>query len=245
MFRSASAREHAALRDTLRIRMKKRVIVTESTRSAKNEAPRETRSAGPLVGAKFECAAAAPAQLPPLGPGEIAFAGRSNAGKSSAINTLARQSRLAYASKTPGRTRQINFFRLRSGARVADLPGYGYAAVPRSLKRDWQNLLWHYVTARTTLVGLVVVVDARRGLSELDIALLTGFVPSGRPVLILATKADKLDTASRRDAFAAIRREIDERFGPHGGAITVQLFSATSRAGVDLADSVIEYWVPR
>lgn len=221
--------------------MKKRVIVTESIGSAKNQ----PRRAGPLVGAKFECAAQTPAQLPPLGPGEIAFAGRSNAGKSSAINTLARESRLAYASKTPGRTRQINFFRLRSGARIADLPGYGYAAVPRSLKRDWQDLLWHYVTARTTLVGLVVVVDARRGLSDLDTTLLAGFVPSGRPVLMLATKADKLDTRSRRNALAAMNGDVDERFGCHGGAISVQLFSATSRAGVELADSVIEHWIPR
>jgi GTP-binding protein len=245
LFRSASARERAASRDRLRIRMKKRVIVTESTRSPKNQARREASRVGPLVGAKFECAAATAAQLPPLGPAEIAFAGRSNAGKSSAINALARESRLAYASKTPGRTRQINFFRLRSGGRVADLPGYGYAAVPHSLKRDWQNLLWHYVNARTTLVGLVVVVDARRGLSDLDIGLLAGFVPSGRPVLILATKADKLDTTSRRNTLAAISGDVDERFHSRGGAVSAQLFSAATRAGVELADSVIEHWIAR
>jgi GTP-binding protein len=225
--------------------MKKRAIVTESIRSAKSgTSSRELRLPGPLIGARFETAAAAVAQLPPLGPGEIAFAGRSNAGKSSAINALAREKQLAYASRTPGRTRQINFFTLRSGVRIADLPGYGYAAVPRVLKREWQDLLWHYVTARTTLLALVVVVDARRGLSDLDVALLTGFVPSGRPILILATKADKLNAAACRDAVAAIRRDIDERFHSHAHAMIVLLFSATLRTGVETADAVIRSWIP-
>jgi len=225
--------------------MKKRVIVTESSYGAKGKPARtDSRGARPLVGAKFEGAAAAIAQLPPAGPGELAFAGRSNSGKSSAINALARETQLARASRTPGRTRQINFFRLRNGARVADLPGYGYAAVPRSLKREWRDLLWHYVTNRTTLIALVVVVDVRHGMTDLDYALLDGFVPSGRPVLILATKADKLNVAMRRDAIAAIRRGIDERFGAWASGVTVQLFSATSRAGVEVADAVIEAWLP-
>ncbi|HEY2816096.1 MAG TPA: ribosome biogenesis GTP-binding protein YihA/YsxC [Casimicrobiaceae bacterium] len=225
--------------------MKKRAIVTESTHSAKSgSSSREARVVGPLIGARFETAAAAIAQLPPLGTGEIAFAGRSNAGKSSAINALAREKQLAYASRTPGRTRQINFFMLRSGVRIADLPGYGYAAVPRVLKREWQDLLWHYITARTTLLALVVVVDARRGLSDLDVALLTGFVPSGRPVLILATKADKLNAAASRDAVATIRRDIDQRFPSHAHAMTALLFSATSRIGVETADAVIWAWIP-
>ncbi|HEY3180968.1 MAG TPA: ribosome biogenesis GTP-binding protein YihA/YsxC [Casimicrobiaceae bacterium] len=225
--------------------MKKRAIVTESPRSAKGtRALGQSRVAGPLVGAKFEGAAAALGQLPPAGPGEIAFAGRSNSGKSSAINALARQTRLAYASRTPGRTRQINFFRLRNGARVADLPGYGYAAVPRALKREWQDLLWHYVTSRTTLIALIVVVDARHGMTDLDYALLEGFVPSARPVLILATKADKLNVTARRDAVVAIRRDIDERFGVQANSVTVLLFSATSRAGAEAADAVIAAWLP-
>ena len=225
--------------------MKKRAIVTESTHSAKSgTSSRQPRLPGPLIGARFETAAAAVAQLPPLGPGEIAFAGRSNAGKSSAINALAREKQLAYASRTPGRTRQINFFILRSGVRIADLPGYGYAAVPRVLKREWQDLLWHYVTARTSLLALVVVVDARRGLSDLDVALLTGFVPSGRPVLILATKADRLNAAAGRDAVAAIRRDIDLGFPAHAHAMTVLPFSATSCTGVETADAVIRAWIP-
>ncbi len=127
--------------------------------------------------------AAAPAQLPDAGVPEIAFAGRSNAGKSTAINVLAGRTRLAFASRTPGRTQQINLFALRGGALVADLPGYGYAAVGKELKRAWQEFLWHYITTRPTLVALVLIVDSRHGLKDLDIELLDGFVPSGRPVL--------------------------------------------------------------
>jgi len=226
--------------------MKKRAIVTESPHAAKDApAPPQTRVAGPLVGAKFEGAAAAITQLPLDGAPEIAFAGRSNSGKSSAINALARHTQLAYASRTPGRTRQINFFKLRSGARIADLPGYGYAAVPRSLKREWQDLLWRYVTTRSTLIGLVLIVDARRGMTDLDHALLSGFVPSARPALVLATKADKLDTAARRNAVAAIRRSIDEGFGAQGRAIAVLPFSATARIGIEPADAVIDEWLAR
>ena len=130
-------------------------------------------------------------QLPPPEAPEIAFAGRSNAGKSSAINALANRARLAFTSKMPGRTQQINFFRLRGGALLADLPGYGYAAVPRDLKRHWQEFLARYLATRQSLVGLVLVVDARHGLSDLDRGLLAGYLTSGRPVLLLATKMDK------------------------------------------------------
>ncbi|HQU51031.1 MAG TPA: ribosome biogenesis GTP-binding protein YihA/YsxC, partial [Casimicrobiaceae bacterium] len=135
-----------------------------------------------LRGAAFLIAAAALEQLPPPGPPEVAFAGRSNAGKSSAINALAGRNRLAFASRTPGRTQQIVLFGLPSGAIVADLPGYGYAAVPKSVKRSWQQVLATYVATRPTLVGLVLVVDARPGLKPMDPALLAGYLPSGRPV---------------------------------------------------------------
>ena len=125
--------------------------------------------------------AAQAAQLPADGVPEIAFAGRSNAGKSSAINALARRTRLAFASRTPGRTQQINLFELRGGgALVADLPGYGYAAVAKSVKRGWQDFLWHYVNTRASLVALVLVVDARHGLKDLDIDVLADFVPARR-----------------------------------------------------------------
>ncbi|HET9046901.1 MAG TPA: ribosome biogenesis GTP-binding protein YihA/YsxC [Casimicrobiaceae bacterium] len=187
-------------------------------------------------------AAAKPAQWPPAGPPEIAFAGRSNAGKSSAINALARRTRLAFASRTPGRTQQIVFFALNDGGRAADLPGYGYAAVSREIKREWQQSLWDYVTTRSTLVGLVLVVDARHGLKPLDLALLDGFVPSGRPVMILATKSDKLNLVERRLAETAIRAEIGRRY-VNPAALTVITFSASTRAGVEDADAVLDAWL--
>src|SRR3954470_8786333 len=146
----------------------------------------------PLQQAEFVLSAASDDQLPAPAAPEIAFAGRSNAGKSSAINTLANQTRLAFTSKTPGRTQQINFFRLRSGALLADLPGYGYAAVPKQLKRHWQEFLARYLATRQSLIGLVLIVDARHGLADLDRQLLHSYLPSGRPVLMLATKMDKL-----------------------------------------------------
>lgn len=221
--------------------MKKQPIVADSRRPAKTSDA--GRTPGPLEGAKFETGAAQAWQLPPSAMPEIAFAGRSNAGKSSAINALARQTRLAYASRTPGRTQQINFFGLRSGAVVTDLPGYGYAAVPRALKYAWQEFLWSYVTTRTTLVGLVVVVDARHGLRALDEELLAGFIPSGRPALILATKIDKLNQAERVAAVATIRRRLREAFPDHAQAVTVIGFSATSRLGIDDADATLARWI--
>jgi GTP-binding protein len=221
--------------------MKKRAIVAESSRSAK--AAEISRAPGPLERATFVTGAAEASQLPAEGAPEIAFAGRSNSGKSSAINALARQTRLAHASRTPGRTRQINFFQLESGALVTDLPGYGYAAVPRALKRSWQDFLWSYVTTRSTLVGLVLIVDARHGLKSLDTDLLEAFLPSGRPVLILATKIDKLNVAERRRAVADIRAALAQRFGERARTVSATGFSATSRQGVEDADRTIAQWL--
>ena len=187
--------------------------------------------------------AAAPAQLPREGAREIAFAGRSNAGKSSAINALARQHRLAFASRTPGRTREINFFRLKSGALVADLPGYGYAAVSAALKRGWQDLLWSYVTTRSALVGLVLIVDARHGVAALDRDLLAAFLPSGRPVLVLATKIDKLNVAEGRAAVDRIRVALREAFDRAAERIVVIAFSATEKRGIAEADDVLRDWL--
>ena len=220
--------------------MKKQSIVADVRRAP--QADRAGRPPGPLEGAAFRFGAAQASQLPAAAAREVAFAGRSNAGKSSAINALARQTRLAYASRTPGRTQQINFFELRNGAVVTDLPGYGYAAVPRALKEGWQEFLWQYVTSRTTLIGLVVVVDARHRLKPLDFELLGGFVPSGRPVLILATKADKLGKEAQREALAAIVGAVGGRY--RGGNVIVQLFSATTRQGVEEAEATIASWVP-
>jgi GTP-binding protein len=123
---------------------------------------------------------------------EVAFAGRSNAGKSSAINTLAGRRRLAFASKTPGRTQLINFFSIASGAYLVDLPGYGYAGVPLPVRAHWESLVGEYVGKRESLAGVVVVMDARHPLTPLDRQLLDWLTPAGRRVHVLLTKADKL-----------------------------------------------------
>jgi GTP-binding protein len=197
----------------------------------------------PLQQAEFAQSVANDEQLPPPGPPEIAFAGRSNAGKSSAINVLANRARLAFTSKTPGRTQQINFFRLRSGALLADLPGYGYAAVPLALKRHWQEFVGRYVATRQSLIGLVLIVDARHGIAEPDYELLSGFLGSSRPVLLLATKMDKLSASGQRQAEGAIAREIAEAFPAHAAQITVVPFSATRRIGIDAAEATLGGWL--
>ncbi len=199
----------------------------------------------PLQQARFLCTAARADQLPPAGPPEVAFAGRSNAGKSSAINALANQTRLAFASKTPGRTQQINFFELRGGALLADLPGYGYAAVPLELKRHWQAFVAEYLATRQALVGLALVVDARHGLADLDRDLLAGFLPSGRPVLLLATKMDKLGNQAQRSARGAIERALAEAFSEQASLVHVVPFSATRRVGIGEAERVLGQWLLR
>jgi GTP-binding protein len=202
----------------------------------------QSAAPAPLVGAVFELGAVAADQWPASGEREIAFAGRSNAGKSSAINALARRRGLARTSRTPGRTRELNFFRLRGGARIVDLPGYGYAAVSHSLKHGWHGLLWSYVSARTQLVGLVLVLDARRGLGDLDRRLLDLYLPAGGPVLILATKMDKLSGAAQRAAATAVRDAARRAYPAHAGRITVVAFSAVRSLGLDAADAVLEQW---
>lgn len=226
--------------------MTKRSIVTDSSRRTKAGPPVDDDSGPhPLRGAEFVIGAAAPAQLPLEGAPEIAFAGRSNAGKSSAINALALRTRLAFASRTPGRTQQINLFALRSGALVADLPGYGYAAVAKNIKHVWQEFLWHYTTTRSTLVALVLVVDSRHGLKDSDLDLLRGYVPSGRPVLILATKADKLTLTEQRRSLKDIAAQMKEAFPMAAGNVEVQLFSASTRMGVPEAERAIARWLPQ
>ncbi len=197
----------------------------------------------PLQQAEFAFTVANDEQLPSSGPPEIAFAGRSNAGKSSAINVLANRTRLAFTSKTPGRTQQINFFQLRSGALLADLPGYGYAAVPLALKRHWQDFLGRYVATRQALIGLVLIVDARHGMAEQDRELLAGFLPSSRPVLLLATKMDKLAASGRRKAELAIVRAIADAFPVHAAQVSVVAFSATRRIGIEAAEATLGGWL--
>jgi len=197
----------------------------------------------PIHHAEYLLTVASDEQLPAPGPPEIAFAGRSNAGKSSAINALANRSRLAFTSKTPGRTQQINFFGLRGGALLADLPGYGYAAVPKALKRHWQGFLARYVASRQSLVGLVLIVDARHGLSDLDRTLLAGYLSSGRPLLVLATKIDKLAGSAQGEATRRIERQLAAAFPVNVNQVAVVGFSATRRVGIGEAEAKLGAWL--
>lgn len=189
--------------------------------------------------AAFEISVAKPNELPQASGPEIAFAGRSNAGKSSAINTLADHTRLAYVSKTPGRTQLINLFRLRCGAALVDLPGYGYADVPVAVRRQWQGLLEHYLTHRQALVGMVLIMDARRPLTELDRQMINWFGPTGKPIHCLLTKSDKLTRQEQARVLREVRAELDAI----GSPITVQLFSSLKKAGVEEAEKVIAPWL--
>ncbi len=146
--------------------------------------------------------------LPPPGAPEIAFAGRSNAGKSSAINALANRTRLAFVSKTPGRTQTINLFRLAGGGILADLPGYGYAKVPEALRRHWEATLSAYLQTRASLCGLALVMDARHPLTERDELMLGWFRPTGRPIHVLLTKADKLTRSAAAATLARVRERL-------------------------------------
>jgi GTP-binding protein len=189
--------------------------------------------------AVFEISVAKPQDLPePTGP-EIAFAGRSNAGKSSAINTLVGHTRLAFVSKVPGRTQLINLFRLKNGAALVDLPGYGYAQVPMAVRRQWQALLEIYLARRQALIGLVMIMDARRPLTDLDRQMLNWFGPTGKPVHCLLTKADKLTRSEQAQALRAVQAEVADA----GVPITAQLFSSLKKTGLEEAASVIGGWL--
>lgn len=189
--------------------------------------------------AQFEISIAKPSGLPPPNGPEIAFAGRSNAGKSSAINTLAGHVRLAYVSKTPGRTQLINFFRLNSGALLVDLPGYGYAAVPEKIRRDWQGLIETYLRERESLVGLVLMMDSRHPMTALDRQMIGWFAPSGRPIHVLLTKSDKLSRGPANATLLEVRKALAE-FGPH---VTVQLFSSLKKTGVEECERIVAGWL--
>src|SRR5690554_449503 len=189
--------------------------------------------------ASFEISAAKMSGLPPPEGAEIAFAGRSNAGKSSAINTLAAHTRLAFVSKTPGRTQLINFFRLNCGAALVDLPGYGYAKVPPEVRKQWQGLLENYLSRRANLIGLVLIMDSRHPLTPLDRQMIGWFVPSRRPMHILLTKSDKLSKNQAAAALALVRRELAEL----GDQVSVQLFSSLKKTGTEEVEQVVGGWL--
>lgn len=177
--------------------------------------------------------------LPPPGPPEIAFAGRSNAGKSSAINALANRTRLAFVSKTPGRTQQINFFRIADGALLVDLPGYGYAKVPDALREHWETTLAAYLQERVSLRGLALVMDARHPLTPRDRTMLEWFRPTGRPVHVLLTKADKLSRGEAARTLEMVRSALQAL----STQFSAQLFSSLKRTGIDEAEAVFAGWL--
>src|SRR5690625_25811 len=198
-----------------------------------------------LYRARFVTSAAHVQQLPSAGPPEVCFVGRSNVGKSSTINVLTNQRRLAHASKTPGRTRLINFFGLPDPLTegdylgyLVDLPGYGYAAVDRHQKQQWEELIRRYLYQRQSLAGIVLLVVIRRRLTPLDLQLAEWIAPTGKPVLILATKADKLAYGRRVKAVAA----LEKQWAPYSDS-RVLPFSATQRLGVAEATTRIEQWI--
>lgn len=187
----------------------------------------------------FERGAHTIAQLPPVAGPEIAFGGRSNAGKSSALNALARRNRLAFVSKTPGRTQQINFFRMPAGGYLVDLPGYGYAKVPEELKFHWQRVLARYLRERPSLRGLVLIMDVRHPLTPLDEQMLDWFAPTGLPVHVLLSKADKFSRSEQSSVLRGVSEELRKR-GPN---ITAQLFSSLKKTGLEAAEAKIGEWL--
>ena len=187
-----------------------------------------------LSQAVFWRAAGRPADLPPPGAPEIALAGRSNVGKSSALNALAGRRALARTSKTPGRTQTINFYSLGDSGLLVDLPGYGYARVPQALRAQWSELVGAYVRSRETLIGVVVLVDARHPLMPLDRQLIA-WLGDTRRKLVLLTKADKLPRSQQQKALQEVRAQLprDE----------VRLFSSVSKQGLDECRDLLEHWL--
>ncbi|MCX8753544.1 ribosome biogenesis GTP-binding protein YihA/YsxC [Snodgrassella sp. B3837] len=171
---------------------------------------------------------------------EIAFVGRSNAGKSSAINTLTNHTRLAYVSKTPGRTQHINFFELTNGGYMVDLPGYGYAQVPEAVRRHWVSLLGDYLQTRTQLIGLILIMDARHPLKELDKQMLDFFTVTNRPVHILLSKADKLSKNEQIKTLACVRKALQPYIARQ--QVSVQLFSSLKKQGMEEVNQIAASW---
>jgi GTP-binding protein len=169
-----------------------------------------------------------PHQFPPDQGAEVAFAGRSNAGKSSALNAITGRKDLARTSKTPGRTQLINFFALNERQRLADLPGYGFAKVPEKMRDHWRQLMERYVETRASLGGIVLVMDSRHPLTEFDRQMLEWSGAQSLPTHLLLTKADKLSRGEAAGTLKKVRAAV-------GDAATLQLFSAVAKTGVDEA----------
>ncbi|MEZ5537385.1 MAG: ribosome biogenesis GTP-binding protein YihA/YsxC [Thiolinea sp.] len=191
--------------------------------------------------AKFTQSATKPSTLPPDSAPEVAFAGRSNSGKSSTINRICAQKSLARTSKTPGRTQLINFFALPDGCSLVDLPGYGYARVPEQVKLQWQAFIEAYLSKRSSLKGLILVMDVRHPLTDFDQNLLYWAKQRELPVHVLLNKADKL----KRGQAAKTLLEVRKALKLSAVEVTVQLFSAQNGQGLDEAWTLLEKWLER
>jgi GTP-binding protein len=186
---------------------------------------------------KFVTSAAEAHQLAPDTGREVAFAGRSNSGKSTAINAITQRAGLARVSRTPGRTQLINFFELAAERRLVDLPGYGFAKVPQAVRARWLELMAHYFNVRESLVGLLLIVDSRRGLGAQDAVMLEWILARDREAHVLLTKSDKLN---RQDSLRVLR---ETREACSDTAVTAQLFSAHAKQGLEEARGVMERWL--
>lgn len=196
----------------------------------------------PLARAHYLLAAHTPRQLPPDGGCEVAFAGRSNAGKSSALNAMCQQNALARVSKTPGRTQQLVYFEVPPHQQryLVDLPGYGYAKVPKELQEHWQAFVDGYFRHREALKGMVVVMDIRHPLKDYDRQMLGYAVQRSLPAHVLLTKADKLGRGAAGNVLQAVRRDLESTFGD---TVSAQTFSGQSKQGVDEACAVVGRWL--
>lgn len=197
------------------------------------------RPPNPFAQARFRLSAAKLAQLPADGAPEAAFVGRSNAGKSSALNAICQQNALARVSKTPGRTQLVNLFDLPAGPRIVDLPGYGFAQVPIAVRNAWGALVGGYIEQRECLRGLVVVMDIRHPMSELDIQMLEWCRNRGLLAHVLLTKADKLSFGAGKNTLLNVRAELKD-FDPN---MTAQTFSSLKKTGIDEAREIVAGWL--
>lgn len=191
----------------------------------------------PFQSAQYLTSAAKSSGLPPMDRPEIGFAGRSNAGKSSALNTLTNQKQLARVSKTPGRTQLLNFFDCPD-VRLVDLPGYGFAKVPLKVRKSWGSMVGGYLQQRENLLGVVIVMDVRHPLTEFDQQMLSWAIEYRRLCHILLTKADKFSFGKAKSQLLAVKRAIGEQPG-----VSVQLFSSLKRTGVDEARAKLSEWI--
>lgn len=171
---------------------------------------------------------------------EVAFVGRSNAGKSSALNTLVGHNRLAFVSKTPGRTQHINYFALKNGGFLADLPGYGYAQVPENVRKHWVGLLGKYLQTRESLVGLLLIMDCRYPLKNNDWQMLDFFAPRQLPIHILLSKSDKLSKNEQIKTLNNVQKQLADfqKYVP----LSVQLFSSLKKTGIEECENIVKQW---